>query len=290
MTEPKAITTYSLFGENTELADLLHIESIEARSSLHDWSLTPHRHARLHQILTLTQGAGLATIDGIELGLHPPCMINVPRGAVHGFRFSSNTTGWVLTLTSDLMDQVLEDNLDILTPLDRAAVTPLRDDLLQLVTAIRGAYEADGFARTPILRGLVGAVTGTVAQCIGAQQSRESNPKAHQLFARFETLVNRDFRARRQVSDYARELAVSTTHLNRISHQATGQSASQLINERMLREARRLLIYTTLSAAQIAYELGYADPAHFSRVFARCTGLPPRRFRRHVTAGGLPPE
>ncbi|UWS00526.1 helix-turn-helix domain-containing protein [Phaeobacter inhibens] len=290
MTDPKAITTYSLFGENTELADLLHIESIEARSSLHDWSLTPHRHARLHQLLTLTQGGGLATLDGNEQDLHPPCMVNVPRGAVHGFQFSSDTRGWVLTLTSDLMDQVLGDSLDILTTLDRAAVTPLRDDLLQLLTAIRDAYDADGFARTPILRGLVGAITGTVAQCIGAQQSRDANPKAHQLFARFETLVNRDFRARRQVSDYARELAVSTTHLNRISHQATGQSASQLINERMLREARRLLIYTTLSAAQIAYELGYADPAHFSRVFARGTGLPPRRFRRQIIASGLPPE
>ncbi|ATG42157.1 transcriptional regulator, AraC family [Phaeobacter piscinae] len=290
MTDPKAITTYSLFGENTELADLLHIESIETRSSLHDWSLTPHRHARLHQILALTQGGGLTTLDGIEQDLHSPCMINIPRGAVHGFRFSSDTRGWVLTLTSDLMDQVLGDSSDIRTTLDRAAVTPLRDNLLRLITAIRDASGADGFARTAILRGLVGAVTGTVAQYIGAQQSRDANPKAHQLFARFETLVNRDFRARRQVSDYARELAVSTTHLNRISHQATGQSASQLINERMLREARRLLIYTTLSAAQIAYELGYADPAHFSRVFARGTGLPPRRFRRHVTAGGLPPE
>lgn len=46
----------------------------------------------------------------------------------------------------------------------------------------------------------------------------------------------------------------------------------------------------TMSAAQIAYELGYADPAHFSRVFARGTGLPPRRFRRQIITSGLPPE
>ncbi|MFV1530011.1 MULTISPECIES: helix-turn-helix domain-containing protein [unclassified Phaeobacter] len=288
MSEEYAINTYSLFGEHGELADLLHIESIEARSSLHDWALKPHRHARLHQLIVLMRGSGEATLDGIAQQLTPPCVINVPRGAVHGFRFDSDTCGWVLTLTSDLIDQVLDDIPDVLTTLDRATITPLDAPLERLVESIRDAYETDGFARRQILRGLVDALTGTVAQSIGALRYRNASPKAHQLFAQFETLVNRDFRKRRQVSDYARELAVSTTHLNRICHQATGQPASQLISERMLREARRLLIYTALSAAEIAYELGYSDPAHFSRVFTRGTGLPPRRFRRDIIAGKPP--
>jgi AraC family transcriptional activator of pobA len=50
----------------------------------------------------------------------------------------------------------------------------------------------------------------------------------------------------------------------------------------MLREARRMLLYTSLSAAQIAYELGFSDPAHFSRVFTKGTGMPPRRFRTRL--------
>ncbi|MFS4581982.1 helix-turn-helix domain-containing protein [Phaeobacter sp. C3_T13_0] len=288
MNEKKGINTYSLFGENAELADLLHIESIQSRSSLHNWALKPHRHARLHQLLVIKKGGGQATFDGIKQTLTPPCMINVPRGSVHGFRFDPETRGWVVTITSDLMDQSLSGSPDVLTTLDRATVTPLENHLMHLIKSIRNAYEIEGFARAQILRGLVGAITGVVAHSIDAQQHRDTNPKTHQLFAHFETLVNRDFRKRHRVGDYARELAISATHLNRISHQATGQSASQLINERMLREARRLLIYTTLSASEIAYELGYADPAHFNRVFAKGTGLPPRRFRRHVTSGDQP--
>jgi len=84
------------------------------------------------------------------------------------------------------------------------------------------------------------------------------------------------------LAEYARDLAVSPTHLNRIVHQVTGQSASHLVNERMLREARRMLLYTSLSAAQIAYDLGFSDPAHFSRVFTKGTGMPPRAFRKQL--------
>ena len=51
----------------------------------------------------------------------------------------------------------------------------------------------------------------------------------------------------------------------------------------MLREARRMLIYTNLTAAQIAYDLGFSDPAHFSRVFTKGTGTPPKLFRKMVS-------
>ncbi|MFC6688818.1 helix-turn-helix transcriptional regulator [Jhaorihella thermophila] len=102
------------------------------------------------------------------------------------------------------------------------------------------------------------------------------------LLRRYEALIEEHFRDRWPVAAYAGELAVSPTHLNRVVRQATGGPASALITDRVLREARRMLIYTNLTAAEIAYALGFNDPAHFSRVFARGTGLPPREFRRRI--------
>ena len=81
------------------------------------------------------------------------------------------------------------------------------------------------------------------------------------------------------MSDYARNLAVTPTHLSRVTRAATGLSASRLIEERIIREARRNLVYTNLPISTIAYELGYDDPAYFSRVFSRATGMSPRAFR-----------
>jgi len=104
------------------------------------------------------------------------------------------------------------------------------------------------------------------------------------LQRRFEALVDAHFLKHWSVADYACALAVTPTHLSRVSRRTTGLPASRIIEERLVREARRLLTYTNITVTQIAYELGYIDPAYFSRVFSRATGLSPRRFRMLAAA------
>ena len=65
------IRSYSLFGESQHLPDVLHCETIAERSVLHDWELAPHRHARLHQVLLITSGGGVAHLDGERHALRP---------------------------------------------------------------------------------------------------------------------------------------------------------------------------------------------------------------------------
>jgi AraC family transcriptional activator of pobA len=87
------------------------------------------------------------------------------------------------------------------------------------------------------------------------------------------------------VADCARALAVTPKHLSRVLRQATGRPASRWIEARLMREARRQLAYTSLPVSTIAYTLGFADPAHFSRVFSRVEGLSPRAFRERLVRG-----
>ena len=116
-------------------------------------------------------------------------------------------------------------------------------------------------------------------------EARPSPAADSPLLARFEALIEAHHLARWGVADYAQALAVTPTHLSRITRQATGQPASRLIDDRLIREARRQLVYTNLQVATIAYALGFADPAHFSRVFSRATGTSPRAFRHRHAAG-----
>jgi len=278
------IQSYSLFGETSDLVDELHVEDIRARSARHNWALKPHRHTRLHQMLFITGGGGETGLDGRSLALPPPCIVNVPRGVVHGFQFDPGTTGWVVTLTSDLVDHCLAGGDGLRRALANASVLPMPPDLHNLAQRIDSEYHDKVLGRTQVLRGLTAQMLALVARQIDQAQDRSTANHRNPLFTRFEALVERDFRLRRSLADYAAELAMSPTHLNRIVHRATGHSASQLVNDRVLREARRLLIYTNLTAAEIAYDLGFGDPAHFSRVFSKKTGMAPGVFRRQVEA------
>jgi Helix-turn-helix domain len=79
----------------------------------------------------------------------------------------------------------------------------------------------------------------------------------------------------------------SPQHLDRLTRAATGDSALRLIEARTIREARRHLAYTNLSIATIAYALGYADPAYFTRAFTRDAGVSPRIVRAQLSGAVL---
>ena len=119
-------------------------------------------------------------------------------------------------------------------------------------------------------------------------ENADSESEAHAR-ARFEALLEAHFRDHWTVADYAQALAVTPTHLSRVARAATGVSAQRLIEARLMREARRNLAYTHLGVATIAYTLGYADPAYFTRAFTRDAGLSPRAFRAQVAASAPTP-
>jgi AraC family transcriptional activator of pobA len=128
---------------------------------------------------------------------------------------------------------------------------------------------------------MVGLVAREMSQEVRGNSAADSD-----LVRRFETLVEQHHLKRWTVSDYASALSISPTHLNRVTRATTGDSASHLILNRLIREARRNLVYTNLPISKIAYALGFDDPAYFSRVYAAATGLSPREFRESVHGEG----
>ncbi len=279
------IETFNLFGEDADLPDVVHCETIEARSVVHDWEFRPHRHARLHQVLLLERGSGTLLIDEAPRALSAGSLVNMPRGAVHGFRFEPGTQGWVVTLASELLDQVLRDGEGLRPVLSRPDILKSTNDIRILTRRIFAEYPTRGFARAHILRSLSTLLLGLVAREMAGAESGGLRPDTR-LQRRFEALIETHYRDHWRVADYARDLAVTPTHLSRVMRVATGRPASAAIEERVIREARRNLAFSNLSIQEVAYQMGYNDPAYFSRVFARATGQSPRDFRRALEAKG----
>lgn len=275
------IPNFNLFGEAGDLPDVVHCETISARSTLHDWEFAPHRHARLHQVLLLTCGAGAVTLDGTRHVLDPGTVVNVPIGLVHGYRFDPGTEGLVVTFAAEMLDETLRPPEGLLPVLARPGVLTADAALAATMRRLHEVFAARDFARAQILRALAGLLLGQIAQ---AQMRAAPGRTTAQpdVLQRFRSLIETHFTDHWSVADYASALAISPTHLSRLTRNATGQPASALIEDRVVREARRYLVYTDLPVSRIAYALGFEDPAYFSRVFSRATGVSPRGFRQRM--------
>jgi AraC family transcriptional activator of pobA len=92
-------------------------------------------------------------------------------------------------------------------------------------------------------------------------------------------LLEEHFRKERLLGFYAEKLAVTPDRLNDIVKRATGVTAGHLIRQRVLTEAKRQLVFTTLAIHEISYDLTFADPSHFARFFRKQTGTTPQAFR-----------
>jgi AraC family transcriptional activator of pobA len=280
----RSIETYNLFGEAGDLPDVVHCETIAARSILHDWKIAPHRHARLHQFLLIESGGGEARIEEQVFALAPAHVANVPVGDVHGYSFVRGTRGWVLTIAAEVMDQVMLPSEGLRRVLSSAKVMRGTAEMRAALRQIFAEFDGRRFARAHVLRALTAMLVGLVAREMATKGMASDGRSNTELFERFEALLERHFLEHWAVSRYAGALSITPTHLTRITRSATGRAASHLIVERIVREARRNLVYTNLPVSTIAYNLGFNDPAYFSRLFSESTGLSPRRFREKVSA------
>jgi AraC family transcriptional activator of pobA len=276
------VQSYSLFGESNHLPDVLHCETIADRSELHDWELAPHRHARLHQVLLIEHGGGLATLDGKTHALTPGALVNVPPEHVHSFRFEKDTRGWVTTLADELLDELLVGVGTRRAELDHACVLCADTFISQTVQQIWLEFSAQENARALVLRGLSGVLLGWVARQLAQTTLADAKFNDSVLVQRFKELIEKNFKSHWTVGQYAKALSISPTHLSRLTRAANGSSALRMIEARLMREARRNLAYTNLSVSSIAYTLGFSDPAYFSRVFTRDAGISPKAFRAQI--------
>lgn len=279
-----SVPVFRLYGETASwpTPDLLHIESIPERSRLHDWNIRPHRHADLVQLLYVSAGEADLDIDGRQHKIAEPSIQVVPALCVHGFRFSRDIQGHVVSLALPLVES-LEQALG-------AQVLPLpwcqrltADEQLwldHLFASLRQEYASRDKGRDIMLSALVQTLLVWLQRRRFADLREDliQGRGQHHLGA-FMQLLEQHYREHWPIKRYASTLGVSAPHLNALCRRLCHQSALQVIHQRLLLEAKRSLVYTTMTVGQVADNLGFSEQAYFSRFFKRHTKTSPRAFR-----------
>ncbi|SEP72652.1 helix-turn-helix domain-containing protein [Thalassovita taeanensis] len=282
------IPAYALYGEDHLLPDILHCERILDRAALHDWAISAHRHPHVHQLFVIRRGETRLGVDGAVHHLNAPVVVNMPRWTVHSFRFSKGTDGYVLTIPIAEAPEVFDKQPDLSDRLAHWGTAPASDQLCALFDQIQFEHGRSGLARTLMLKSLSTLALCQVARCLTPTQSPDAGHRSAQIMAQFEQLAQRHFRDRWRVADYAAALAMTPTHLSRVCREMTGAPASGFVETILFREACRHLAYTRADIRSVGFDLGFDDPAYFSRMFRRRVGLSPSDYRKRVNDGYSP--
>ncbi|MEZ5685866.1 MAG: AraC family transcriptional regulator [Paracoccaceae bacterium] len=227
-------------------------------------------------LIWFTRGQGRITINGVTRGYGPNNAIFIPPGVMHGFEVGPQTHG-VIVYFGRGTDLTLPHSTHHL----RIRESHVQSELTSTIDAVHRELLSDRPGSERAARhylGLLGVWLERQVELTPAEPPRLNASK--RLVARYTALLERDFRSGHGVADFAAELGVTPTHLTRVCRQSCGRGASELLQERRLYEARRLLSETRAPIKQIAETLGFASAAYFARAFQHKTGKTPSAFRR----------
>lgn len=283
------VPVFKLFGEKQQwpTPDLLHCELIRERSGPNDWYIPPHRHADLMHVLYVRRGGGEMLLEGKGIPIEAPCLLVVPTMSIHGFDFEQDMDGYSITLAKPLINYLSERLGRQGQALAEGNILPLNSQpeaeaIDTLVSQLHAEYCQPAEGREPMLYAMVQTLSVHVARRVQKLQPRQvpDQDKGYTHLVRYQRLIERHYREQPSITSMASELGITSTYLNTLCQRLAGTSAQQLLHERVMLEAKRFLTYTRMTISEVAYQLGFSEPAYFTRFFKRNTGHSPKVFRQ----------
>ncbi len=258
---------------------------------------TPTR-TDFHTLLLVDDGMSAHHIDFEPYPVEAGDLLIVPCGRVQAFDRARAISGYLGLFTNDFLersklgtrslaeatDTILRAGVHLrLGEVSSRRVRASFDNLVrhtQEPCTLRFSDElvASAFA---LLLFTVAGLSETAASVV-AQETHDP------LVTRFLDLLEARFAVSHEATTYARALRVSLRTLDRHLLVTHGQTTRQLIAARLVLESKRLLTRRDTSVKNVAYELGFSEPANFTRFFRSQTGLSPQAFREPLMAGRVP--
>jgi AraC family transcriptional activator of pobA len=241
----------------------------------------PHRHNGYFELIYLTAGEGVHMIDERRYAVEPPTLFVIRRDQVHCWELTTPGEGYVLIIRKELVDGLTDGQLRSLF----AAISKHPCLLLENAQGLAGLWEVL-LEELPAGRETVPEVALWVLKALLGVLMKKAKPMLKPvrepggLYEQFLHLLDESATLKRTVQSYAGLLHTTPQNLNNACRKAAGRSATDVLGDFLLSEARRLLLYTHGTVAEISFALDFKDPSHFVKYFKRLTGQTPHSFRK----------
>lgn len=251
----------------------------------------PHRH-NYYEIFIFEAGGGQHDIDFEVFEIADRSIHFVSPGQVHLVRRELDSNGMVIFFSRDFYYLNLQDKniLFDLPFLNNNSARPLLNldastflPLVTLAQSIAREYDSKNDFREELIRSYLNIFLIECRRLYDdTTPSKEEGVNATS-FRSFRVHLEESFTTLHQVQDYAGLMAITEKHLNDICKRSSGKTASELIHDRIILEARRLITHSELNNKEVAHFLNFDDPSHFSKFFKRKTGDTPSEFRKKIS-------
>ena len=242
----------------------------------------PHRHD-YYTVLLTDKADGNHIVDFKEFPFETKQVHFVAPGQVHQVVASSRPDGWVFTFSRDFLAEsnIPENfitNINLFSPFGESPPLKLDDatfaKLVQIIEDMASCASEDLTYRHRALGALLQLFL------IYCNNSRELNTTQLSeedasvcILRDFKNLVDQNYTRWHKIGPYAEEIHITSKHLSSTVKAMSGKSAKEMIQDRLLLEAKRMLLHTGLSVKEIAYTIGFEEPLHFSGFFKKKAGL-----------------
>lgn len=263
------------------------VEALEAYLDRNKNLIFPHRHNFCHFVL-FTSGEGSHTIDFETFEIEPWQIYFMSPGQIHSWNFEGQMQGFVVNFESDVFKNFL-----------------IRPDYLSTFSFFGGSIKDEVFVVEEGKRATVLTILNELAanldnrdfvstsllylfqllqlQRASSSKSLQTNAYNHVLVRNFLSLIELNYNNLKLPKDYAALLYITPNHLNALCKELLGLSAGEIIRNRIILEAKRLLVIKGHSIAEIAYQLNFSDNSYFTKFFKKIEGVTPEEFRKNNT-------
>jgi AraC family transcriptional regulator, transcriptional activator of pobA len=249
----------------------------------------PHRHSFYHLVL-FTKGKGTHTIDFEKFPVQPYQIYFMIPGQVHSWHFEGGVDGYIVHFNESLYTTFLnnghylerfhffqgnvEEGVCQVPVAQHKRVADLFETMLE---EVKESKEQNlDMIRLKLLELFI-----TVDRHCNPKTVKKIPQQKMQLLRSFQQLIDKHFRTIKLPKEYAELLYITPNHLNALCQDLLGKTAGDVIRDRVLLEAKRLLTNADMSVTEIAYDLNFQDNSYFNRFFKKSTGLTPDDFRKN---------
>lgn len=249
----------------------------------------PHRH-NFYVIIWLKQGKGEHTIDFNTYALDKNSLFFLSPGQIHQIKTTNRPSGWAMSFSEDFLaingiSKSFVQNINLFRPYSETPPLRVSDALQQKLE--RTISEMVSFFETesdPYKHEALGALLRLFliysnSECNYPEPLQSSTSC---LLVDFRNMVESDFKQDHKVNSYAEKLHITPKYLNEVVKSTLGYTAKEYITDRIIIEAKRLLLHTNLTSKEIAYQLGFREALHFTTFFKKVVSQTPIDFRNTI--------